>query len=238
VSDPLSNRRAGSAVAAPAHTVVFLLAMLALSIFGAMRSPMAAWSQELSIPGARSLLYVRIIALQLVWVAYVWFGVRRRGGTVRALLDNSPLTARRWLRYVLVGLAALVFWLVVSAGLGTILRPSEAHLRGLQSMLPHTAAERLLWVAFALSAAICEEIVYRGYLFRQFRAASSRTLVALVLQAATYAAAHLVLPVEMVVSVGLLGLLLGAIAVWQKSLVPAMILHTGTGLMAILASGP
>ena len=45
------------------------------------------------------------------------------------------------------------------------------------------------------------------------------------------------LPTAMVVSVGLLGLLLGTIAAWQRSLVPGMILHVAVGLMAVAASG-
>jgi membrane protease YdiL (CAAX protease family) len=105
-------------------------------------------------------------------------------------------------------------------------------------MLPHTSQERVLWIGFALTAAVCEEIVYRGYLLSQFRAVTGSTLAAVVLQAAAYGAAHLALPIEMVASVGMLGLLLGLIAAWQKSLVSAMILHAGTGLMAIAASQP
>jgi membrane protease YdiL (CAAX protease family) len=104
-------------------------------------------------------------------------------------------------------------------------------------MLPQVPLERALWVGFALSAAICEEMVYRGYLFRQFRVLTGSTLAAVLLQAAAYGSAHLVLPIGMVLSVALLGVLLGALAVWQKSLIPGMILHTGTGLLAIVASG-
>ena len=105
-------------------------------------------------------------------------------------------------------------------------------------MLPQDSEEHLLWIVFVLSAAICEEIVYRGYLLKQVRAFTGSSTAAVVVQAAIYGGAHLVLPVEMAVSVCLLGLLLGAISVWQKSLVPAMIVHAATGLMAIVASRP
>jgi hypothetical protein len=104
-------------------------------------------------------------------------------------------------------------------------------------MLPQAPGESALWVAFALSVAVCEELVYRGYLFRQFRALTGSTLVAVLLQGVAFGLAHLVLPIEMLVSVSLLGLLLGALAVWQKSLIPGMILHAGTGLLGMVASG-
>jgi len=102
-------------------------------------------------------------------------------------------------------------------------------------MLPHTSGERLLWVAFALSG-ICEEVVYRGYLMRQFSAFAGNRVVAVLLQAVIYGSGHLALTLEMVVSVALLGVFLGVIAFWQKSLVPGMILHSGTGLTAIIGS--
>ena len=41
----------------------------------------------------------------------------------------------------------------------------------------------------------------------------------------------------MIASVALLGLYLGALAVWQKSLVPGMIAHVGIGLAAVATPG-
>jgi hypothetical protein len=52
----------------------------------------------------------------------------------------------------------VIVWLVLGAGLQTILRPSAEQLRGLQSMLPQAPEERFLWIVFAFSAAICEEV--------------------------------------------------------------------------------
>jgi membrane protease YdiL (CAAX protease family) len=225
-----------SRVASTRHTVLLVLALLAMSVQAARDRPMAQWPRTLSEPGARSLLYVWILGLQWVWAGYVWFGLRRAGTSLRTLIDEGPWTPTRWLRYAAVGFAGFIFWMVFQAGLGSILRPSPEQLRGVAAMLPHTAGERLLWVAFALCAGILEEIVYRGYLMRQFGVLTGNLPLALLLQAALYGCGHLALPLEMVVSVALLGVLLGAIAVWQKSLVPGMILHTGTGLMAIVGS--
>jgi len=195
---------------------------------------MEEWPRTLSEPGTRSLLYVQILTLQWVWAGYVWFGVRRAGGNLRSLLDEAPWSTRRWLWYAAIGFASFIVWLALGAGLGAVLPSSPEQLRGVAAMLPHTSEERLLWVGFALSAGFCEEVVYRGYLMRQFSAFAGNRSLAVLLQAVIYGSGHLALPLEMVVSVVLLGVLLGALAVWQKSLVPGMILHSGTGLMAIL----
>ena len=138
---------------------------------------------------------------------------------------------------MLIGVVGWVLYLVIAAGLSKMLHPSLEAMRGLEAMLPKVAVERAVWAAFALTAGVCEEIVYRGYLLRQFRALTGSTFAALILQALCYSVVHLVLPIPMVIGVGVLGLLLGGVAVWQKSLVPCMVLHVGVGLAAMVQPG-
>ena len=224
-------------VASTRHTLGLLLALLAVSIWGAFSSPLTKWPETLSAPQARVVLYAQILVLQWLWVLYVWIGIRRSGTSLRALVDDSILTWLRWLRHLGIGIAAWVAWTIIGSGLGTILRPDTQQLRGLQAMFPKTPLEKVLWVGFALTAGFCEELLYRGYLLKQFRAVTDSTLAAIVLQALVYGLAHLVLPAQMIVSVGLLGVLLGVLAVWQKSLVPGMILHVGVGLAVMAVPG-
>ncbi|HET6669906.1 MAG TPA: type II CAAX endopeptidase family protein [Pyrinomonadaceae bacterium] len=224
-------------VAATRHTLGLLLALLAVSIWGAYSSPLTEWPKTLSQPRARVVLYAQILVLQWLWAGYVWIGIRRSGTSLRAFVDDSTLTGLRWLRHLGIGIAAWVAWMVIGSGLATVLRPDAEQLRSLQAMFPKTPLERGLWVGFALTAGLCEELVYRGYLLKQFKAVTGSTLAAVVLQALVYGLAHLVLPAQMVVSVGLLGVLLGVLAVWQRSLVPGMILHVGVGLAALAVPG-
>lgn len=211
--------------------------MLAIAILGAIQSPISEWPTTLARPHARVLLYVRILVLQWLWVGYVRFGMRHSATSMRTLVDDSRWTLLHWLRYLAIGFAGWVAYLAIGAGLSKMLHPSAEALRGLAAMLPHSPAERTLWAAFAVSAGVCEEIVYRGYLMRQFQALTGNRFVAVVLQALCYGLVHLAFPVQMLVGVLALGLLLGGIAVWQKSLVPGMILHVAVGLVAILQPG-
>ena len=222
------------AVASWAHTIGFLLVALSLAIGGAIQSPISAWPHSLVSQQARLLLYGQIVVLQLIWVGYVWWGIRHSATSVRALIDASRWTLRRWLRYVAVGIAGFILYMAIGAGLSKILQPSGEALRGLQAMLPHTTVERWFWTAFALSVGVGEEVVYRGYLMTQFRSLTHSTIAAVTLQALCYALIHLALPVEILAGVAILGLLLGAIALWQKSLVPGMVLHVAVGLMAMV----
>jgi membrane protease YdiL (CAAX protease family) len=223
-------------VAAGWHTVALIVALTALSVVGAVRSPIAEWAHTLATPRDRILFYAQVILIQWAYVAYVCVGLWRMQTSIRSLIDSSRLTVWRYLRYLAVGIAAWIFWLAAGAGLGIILRPSPEDLAGVMAMLPKTPPESGVWIAFALTAGIVEEFVYRGYLFRQFQAWTGSVAVAVALQAVVYATAHVALPVEMVISAGLMGLLLGAMAVWQKSLVPGMIMHVAVGLVAMLGA--
>ena len=225
------------AVASLRHTIGFLVAASLLAIGGAFLSPISEWPRTLASQQARLLLYTKIMVLQWIWVAYVLWGMRDSTNSTWALIDNSQWTVLRWLRYLAIGVAGFILYLALGAGLTRILQPSSEALRGLQVMLPHTPAERLFWAASALTAGVCEELVYRGYLLRQFRSLTRSGLAAVILQALCYTLIHLALPIQMLVGVAILGLLLGAIAVWQKSLVPGMMLHVAVGMVAMVQPG-
>jgi hypothetical protein len=222
------------AVASTRHTIGFLLALFAVATWGAIRSPITEWPATLSVPQARTLLHLRIVALQCLWGGYVWLGMRNSTTSLRALIDNARWTVPRWLRHLGIGIAGWIAYLALGAGLSKVFHPNLKALRGLQAMLPHSTIERALWAAFAVTAGVCEEVVYRGYLLRQFQALTGSTFVALVLQALCYSFVHVILPLQMVAGVMVLGLLLGGLAVWQKSLVPGMILHVGVGLAVLI----
>jgi hypothetical protein len=80
----------------------------------------------------------------------------------------------------------------------------------------------------------------RGHLpmMRQFSALTRSPAMALLLQAAVFAVGHVSLGPALMISVSLLAVWLGALTLWQKSLVPAMIVHAGISLFGGLAFSP
>jgi hypothetical protein len=85
----------------------------------------------------------------------------------------------------------------------------------------------------ALSAGFCEEFIYRGYLLRQFRSWTGSITLAIVFQAILFGFAHAAMPWQMVVTSACYGLLLGGLAVWRRSLVPGMFVHTAFDLLVL-----
>jgi CAAX protease family protein len=75
----------------------------------------------------------------------------------------------------------------------------------------------ILAVGVGISAGICEGIVFRGYLQRQFRALSGSALIAALLQAMVFGVSHVYQGVKLASMVVLYGMLFGVLALWRRS---------------------
>jgi membrane protease YdiL (CAAX protease family) len=157
------------------HTWLLLLILLAVTLFG-------MWSQhrnssDSAIASSHSgvvPLYISLILMEWALFAFVRFGLRKGGTTVGEVVGEKWSHGRSIARDVAI---AIPFWIVwEAAGRFThfILGPDQA--KKIDILLPETILEILLWVGVSISAGICEEIVYRGYLQRQFLALTGSLL--------------------------------------------------------------
>lgn len=103
---------------------------------------------------------------------------------------------------------------------------------------PHTRTELAWWMALSVSAGICEEFIFRGYLIWVLQPALGLWLAAAA-SLIVFAAAHSYQGAKGVVAVGVVGGLLTLIVVGFGSLVPAIAVHmfadAGEGFVAWLA---
>src|SRR6266566_9319318 len=105
------------------------------------------------------------------------------------------------------------------------------------SMLPHRGIELAFWIALSVTAGICEETIFRGYLQRQFMALTKSAPAGILLSAATFGAAHTYQGFRMVILIGLYGAMFGILAYWRGSVRPGMIAHAWQdSLNGVLAS--
>src|SRR5947208_2189146 len=95
------------------------------------------------------------------------------------------------------------------------------------ALLPRSAAERRMFALLALTAGVCEEVLYRGFGLAALRwAAPGLGHPALIaITAAAFGLAHLYQGPPGVVMTGLVGAYLAWIAIATGSLVPVMVLH-------------
>jgi membrane protease YdiL (CAAX protease family) len=83
----------------------------------------------------------------------------------------------------------------------------------------------LLAFLLVLVVAVAEEIIFRGYLILRFKTLSKSTVAAVVLAAFIFSLGHGYEGSAGVITVGVIGALLGIIYLWRRSLVPTLVMH-------------
>ncbi len=224
--EPFANQ----AIAPAWHTVVLLALFATLTILGWL-AQLSAHMHPPSSPLPHRLVPLQIEAIVFEWAtaAWVWFGVRLKGIRLRELVGGRWPDAKSILVDVLLGGGLWVLWI----GISWI---ENALLGHRLDAIPYPVGllEGILAIAVAVSAGVCEEIVFRGYFQRQFRALSGSSAIAVVLQAAVFGIAHVYQGVRLASMVVLYGILFGVLALWRRSLRPGIIAHAWSDIAARL----
>lgn len=104
-----------------------------------------------------------------------------------------------------------------------IMGPDKA--KSINTLLPQSTVEIVLWIVLSISAGICEEIVFRGYFQTQFAAYTNSMVAGVLLQGVVFGLGHSYQGVKQVIIITVLGILYGWFAAWRRSLRPNMIAH-------------
>ena len=221
-------------VAVPLHTVVLIVLLVAWSLLG--------WFMINGVVTAanphRIVSYTLTLLFEWLLFVYVVGGVRGRGAST-LVLGTRWHSFRPFLRDV--GVAA-AFWVIAAALLQVLGRFLYAHAPrpDQQFLLPHRAGELALWIMLSVSAGICEETIFRGYLQTQLAAFTKNGPAGILLSAVAFGAAHAYQGSRMMMLIAAYGLMFGILAHWRRSVRPGMIAHAWqdslNGLVAILTS--
>jgi uncharacterized protein len=176
------------------------------------------------IAGHGYAIKIYLVAAFMDWALlyYCWVGVRRQGGTL------ETLSGGRWKTWKSVAVdmgIALPFWALwqgAASGVHWMLGPSSA--KTVDSLLPQSLLEILVWIGVSITAGICEEMAFRGYLQKQFHALGG-VVVAVLGQGVVFGLAHAYQGWKNTVVISVLGILFGALAAWRKNLRANIVVH-------------
>lgn len=190
---------------------------------------------RLTLTGERPRFYRTMIALE-------WFRVALVLGSL--WLDRQPLSRLGLAAYEhLPAVAGTLAGLLLVMGLVTRFWPAvRAHyarrMGRLEAMLPRTGRERVLFGALAVSAGICEEILFRSFLIWYVGALvpglPAWALIAV--SAVVFGVAHAYQGMNGVIATGLLGAFFAFLYLQVGSLLPVMALHAFVDLQALVVS--
>jgi CAAX protease family protein len=216
------------------HTVVFIVVTLGLTSLQARQTPKVSQMHV----ATRLPLYSVMILFELILLAYVWLlGLRPAGKKLRDIIGGKWQT---WGDFGIDVAIAMAFWAAVFGmliAMHVVLGQNPQQLEAAKILIPRTIREMVLWVVLSVTAGFCEELIFRGYLQRQFLALTGRDEAAVVLQALVFGAAHLYQGWKGAVTITVYGALFGILAAWRKSLRPGMMQHAAQDTFSGIVGG-
>jgi len=185
--------------------------------------------------GDRINLYISTILFQWLLAALVaWRAFA--GGITRGELG---LSGGSWtlLLVTLLGavLIAVGHWLNLRrmAGLN---HPSVERLRALAlRIFPRSGREIPFYILLALTAGICEEFIFRGFLIAALLRAGISTALVILLSSVLFGIAHLYQGKSGSLGTGLLGIIFAVVRITYYSLVPVVVWHAVLDVVAGIA---
>jgi uncharacterized protein len=214
------------------HTFLIVLLMCAVGVMSMLSFKSGR------APAGPMALYIPTIIWLWSLALLVYAGVRRHGLRVRDVFGNT------WRSFddLLMDLAvAAGFWVAAMTVLYAVSRVLMYLLKQptpktipteLQALAPQGALGFALWLVLSISAGICEEFVFRGYLQRQFTALARNAGAGIVLSALVFSVGHLYEGGVKAIVIGIFGILLGVLAHARRSLAPGMIAHAWHDIFA------
>jgi membrane protease YdiL (CAAX protease family) len=205
------------------HTILLIAISLGISIFSARMlggGPANAVASNSKTP-----LYISIFVCEWALFYFVVAGVR---GTGTRLQD---LIGRPWSnpRDIAIDLLTAALFFVVANGFLQIFKAAlysgSRSENAAAAVLPHRTDEFIAFALLSITAGICEEVVFRGYLQKQFLAISKSASIAILAQAMVFGFSHGYQGLRSMVTISAYAILFGLLAHWRRTLMPGIVAH-------------
>lgn len=207
-------------VAGVVHTLVLLLLLAAVAVAGYF----STHRQSADHNPHRWVFYVTTMAWEWLVFGYIYWGLRRRGKSFRNIAGDRWRGATNFFLDIAI---AFGFWIAALFILSLVAH--VVHATGMAEaariLAPQNYLESILWVALSVTAGICEETIFRGYLQRQLVAWTRSAPAGVILSALLFGAGHIYQGTKSTVVIGVYGLLFGILAEARQNLRPGMMVH-------------
>lgn len=169
-------------------------------------------------------VYVSSI-VSLVVLAFLCLLAASSSGFTPGIIGLRAVDSPVFLAWVIVGVGAAAVLLAV----GKVMNIQEAEL--LTHLLPVTRRERAVFVVLAITAGVCEEIIFRGFLIPSLSFVIGSTLVAALLSSALFGVMHAYQDRFGAARAATLGFALAAPMLIADTILPSIAAHTAIDLI-------
>jgi membrane protease YdiL (CAAX protease family) len=212
---------------------LLVLALASAVLLWCWRFPRLVRADAAGTPGGRLRYY--LVEIGPLWalaagVVALWIATRRPWG---ALLLGGSAPWRLALGWALAG---AYVWLTFSQRRKVLARPERlarliSALDSVRPLLPRTRGERSGFAALSITAGICEELLFRGFLL-WYATVWTGPVGGFLISSMLFGIMHVYLGVEQVPRTAFAGICFYVIAMTAGSLLPAMVCHAITDLVS------
>jgi uncharacterized protein len=212
-------------IASRKHLAGFLLIGAAAVVLGflAQRAPASASPSQLAQHSQSIPVYLTAIFMDWALFYYCWVGVHRQRGNLKTLSGDLWVSWNAAAKDLAIALPFWVIWESAAYCVHLLLGASSA--KTVDSLLPRSWLEVVLWVATSITAGFCEENAFRGYLQRQFHGLSGSMGMAIAGQGVVFGLFHAYQGWKNVIVISVLGVLFGLLAGWRRNLRANIVVH-------------
>lgn len=205
------------------HTVGLLGLFILTTVFTQHRAATRDLSQISRIPS-----YLISISMEFVLLALVIAGIHKRR---EFLLQALRSRAHSFVETLGIGAMVYVIGFVAIATVGMVLYFTPLYHQRNEAVVlaiaPHTPMQFFVWFFVSLSAGVCEELVFRGYLLQQLTAWTKRPILSIILGALLFGSVHLYEGLGAILPLAALALVYGFVVRYFKGDLRAVIVaHT------------
>jgi membrane protease YdiL (CAAX protease family) len=180
--------------------------------------------------------YARIVCAQWCLSAAMLLILRRHGlsaGDAGERLGESQLTFG--VIFALIVILTVVSLIVLRRARRAPSASVIAAVGRMRSLVPAFGLEMAAFVVVCLTAGVCEEMLYRGWLVNLLRAGTGSPWAAVVVSAIVFGIGHAYQGLKAMLRTVFVGLQLAILYVVVGSLIPGQVLHAGADLLVGVA---
>jgi membrane protease YdiL (CAAX protease family) len=173
-------------------------------------------------------IYLGAIFMDWALLYYCWAAVHHYGGNLEMLSGGRWTTWKSVAADVAIALPFWALWEGAAFGVRWLLAlgmSGAGSAKSVASLLPQSLPEILVWIAASITAGVCEELAFRGFLQRQLHALSGNIVVAVLAQGVVFGLFHSYQGWTNVIVISVLGVLYGALAARRGNLRANIIAH-------------
>jgi membrane protease YdiL (CAAX protease family) len=181
-------------------------------------------------------LYASTILFQWMLAAIVAWRAFARGLTLSQLgLAGGRHPSIFLLTFIGATLIAVAHWMNLRRMAGST-HPAAEKLRAMaERLFPQSATETIFFTLLALTAGICEEFIFRGFLIAALFSAGLSGWAAVIVSSVMFGVAHLYQGKGGSVGTGILGVLFASIRIAYGSIFPVVLWHAVLDVVAGIA---